>query len=271
MSFLPINQIYALEYKDFLEKVEPNSIDLAIIDPPYNLKIADWDTFSTHQDFLNFTFDWIDKLLPTLKKTASIYIFNTPFNAAYILQYLVQKGLIYQNWITWDKRDGFSAHKKRYNTAQETILFFTVSNEYTFNTDTIRIPYQSQDRIKYASEKGILKNGKRWFPNPNGKLCTDVWHITSQRHKQKINGKTVKMPHLTPKPIEMIQRMIKASTNEKELVLDCFSGIGTTAIAAYLLGRNFICADKNLYYVEYAQQYIDVLQNNSKLCQRINF
>lgn len=261
---LPINQIYCLDYKDFLAQIDENTIDLAVIDPPYNLKVADWDTFSSLNDFLSFTFDWIDRLLPKLKPTASLYIFNTPFNCAYILQYLVNQGLFFRNWITWDKRDGFSASKKKYNNAQETILFFTKSHSYTFNAEAIRLPYDSQERIKHAIKKGILKNGKRWFPNPNGKLCTDVWHIASERHKQKQNGKTIRMPHATPKPMEMIQRIIKASSNESDLVLDCFAGLGTTAVASYLLKRNFICADKNHEYVQYAQER---LSKTMQLCQ----
>lgn len=261
---LAINQIYCYDYRDFLAQVDDLSIDLAIIDPPYNLKVAEWDTFPSFNHFLDFTYDWIDKLLPKLKNTASLYIFNTPFNSAYILQYLVSQGYFFRNWITWDKRDGFAASKKKYNNAQETILFFTKSEIYTFNAEAIRIPYDSQERIKYAMQKGILKNGKRWFPNPNGKLCTDVWHISSERHKQKHNGKTIKMPHATPKPLEMIQRIVKASSNEGDLILDCFSGLGTTAIAAFSLRRNFICADKNSQYVQFAQEY---LEKTKQLCQ----
>lgn len=259
---LELNQIYCLDYKDFLEQIDDGIIDLAVIDPPYNLKVAEWDTFRSHEEFLNFTYDWIDRLIPKLKKTASIYIFNTPFNSAFILQYLLDKGLYYRNWITWDKRDGLSYTKKKYNNAQETILFFTMSDEYTFNADDVRIPYDSTERINHAFKKGILKNGKRWFPNPLGKLCTDVWHIPSERHKHKVNGKTIKLPHVTPKPLEMIQRIIKASSNENDIVLDCFSGMGTTAIASLLLKRNFICADINESYVKIAKDYI---KNYSKI------
>lgn len=109
---MKINKIYTKDCFDFLKLVQPQSIDLAIIDPPYNMSKSDWDKFDSQQDFLNFTYAWIDALLPTLKDTASIYIFNTPFNSAYILQYLVSKGMIFQNWITWDKRDGFNSSKK---------------------------------------------------------------------------------------------------------------------------------------------------------------
>ena len=85
------NKIYCMDCFKFLEKIEDDSIDLAVIDPPYNLKMAKWDTFNSHDDFLKFTSQWIDKIIPKLKKTGSLYIFNTPFNSAYILQHLVNK------------------------------------------------------------------------------------------------------------------------------------------------------------------------------------
>jgi len=256
MSKIEINSIVRSDCLSFLKKLDDNSIDLAVIDPPYNMKKAGWDTFKSQERFLEFTYKWIDAMLPTLKDTASIYVFNTPFNSAYIMQYLVEKGLYFQNWITWDKRDGFNASTKKYTHGQETILFFTKSNKYTFNADAIRIPYESIERIEAAQKKGILKNGKRWFPNPDGRLCGEVWHITSERHKQKINGKVQKLGHLTPKPTEMIDRIIMASSNKNDLVLDCFVGSGTTAFCAKRLGRNYICADNDAGYVTLARERV---------------
>jgi len=241
---------------DFLNKIDNNIVDLAIVDPPYFLNKGEWDVFKSHKDFLIFTYNWLDSLIPKLKKSGSLYIFNTPYNCAYILLYLIEKGLFYQNWITWDKRDGLSYTKHKYVTCQETILFFTKGKQYTFNADAIRIPYESKERIEHAKRRGILKNGKRWFPNPNGKLCGDVWHITSERHKNKINGKTPKLPHATPKPLDMIERIIKASSNKGDLILDCFIGTGTTAVAAKKLGRNFIGCDISKEYVDIARRRI---------------
>jgi site-specific DNA-methyltransferase (adenine-specific) len=143
-----------------------------------------------------------------------------------------------------------NSSKKRYTHGQETILFMTRSDKYTFNADDIRVPYESTERIASAQKTGLLKNGKRWYPNPNGRLCGEVWHITSERHKQKVNGKVSKLGHSTPKPTEMIERMIKASSNAGDLVLDCFVGSGTTAVCSKRLGRNYICSDSNLEYVE---------------------
>lgn len=249
-----LNKVYKKDAIAFLKGVEKKSVDLAIIDPPYNMKKAEWDTFKSQEYFLDFTYKWLDVLLPSLKRTASLYVFNTPFNSAYIMQYLVDKGLQFQNWITWDKRDGFNASTKKYTHGQETILFFTVSKNYTFNSDDIRVPYESSDRIKAAKNKGILKDGKRWFPNPKGRLCGEVWHITSERHKNKVLGRTQKLEHLTPKPLDMIDRMVLASSNMGDLVLDCFVGSGTTAVSAKRLGRNFICADNSSEYVKIANK-----------------
>ena len=257
---MKINSIYNEDVFSFLENVDIESIDLAVIDPPYNMNKADWDTFNSQRDFLDFTYRWIDKLIPLLKNTGSLYIFNTPFNSAYILQYLVNKGLIFQNWITWDKRDGLNASKVRYTHGQETILFFTKSTKHTFNSDAIRIPYESTKRIESAKAKGLLKNGKRWFPNPNGRLCGEVWHIASERHKRKIGGRVQKLGHVTPKPKEMIERIILASSNEGDLVLDCFVGSGTTAYCAKKLKRNYICADSNEEYVKMARDAVEEIQ-----------
>ncbi|MDR3244537.1 MAG: site-specific DNA-methyltransferase [Elusimicrobiota bacterium] len=254
---LEINQIHNLDCIDFLNQIDKNCIDLAIIDPPYNMKKAAWDKFGSNIDFFNFTFAWIDALIPKLHKNGSLYIFNTPFNCAFILKHLLEKGMLFQNWLTWDKRDGMGGAKRKYSNGQETILFFTKSAQHTFNYEDIRLPYESAERIEHAAKKGILKNGKRWFPNPKGKLCGEVWHITSERHKRKVKGKVQKLSHITPKPFEMIERIVKASSNEKDLVLDCFVGCGTTAIASKKLNRNFICSDNNAQYTDIAKKELE--------------
>lgn len=250
---LKINKIYKLDCFRFLSRIDDETIHLAIIDPPYNLQKADWDSFKNEEEFLSFTFRWIDALIPKMRNDGSLYIFNTPHNCALILPHLKKRGLVFQNWLTWDKRDGLSSARRRYCNGQETILFFTKSKNHTFNFDAIRLPYESTSRIAHAKKNGILKKGKRWYPNPNGKLCGEVWHIASERHKHKLNGKTPKMPHATTKPLEMIERIVRASSNVEDLVMDCFVGSGTTALAAKKLKRNFICADANAYYVKIAR------------------
>ena len=250
-SDLKINNIYNLDVCEFLEKIPDDYIDLAVIDPPYNLNKGDWDTFKSNNDFLDFTYKYIKKCIPKIKTGGSLYIFNTAFNSAFILKYLLELNMNYQNWIIWFKKDGFSACKNKYVNNQETILYFTKGKTATFNYDDIREPYSSADRIKAAQKKGIIKNGKRWFPNSKGKLCSDVWEYTSVRLLNKVNGKTVKQEHPTPKPELMIERIIKASSNKNDVILDLFSGTGTTAVVAKKLGRNYIGCEINKEYCKF--------------------
>lgn len=250
-----LNKIYIEDVFSFLESLPDSSIDLAIIDPPYNLKIATWDSFKSQKAFLEFSFKWIDLMLLKLKQSASFYIFNTPYNCALFLNFLQGKAH-FQNFICWYKKDGLSASKRRYNSNQESILFYTMSEKnYYFDCESIRVPYDSTQRIAHAAKKGILKNGKRWFPNPQGKLCPDVWEIVSERHKNKVGGKVVKQNHPTPKPREMIERMIKASSKEGDIVLDLFAGSGTTSLVARDLKRRFIGCEENLEYLNSNLKY----------------
>lgn len=246
---MKLNNIYLADVFDFLECLPDNSIDLAIIDPPYNQNIAAWDSFPSEKDYFEFTYAWIDNVIPKLREKASIYLFNNAYNSAFILSYLINKQLIFKNWITWYKKDGFSPSRRKYVNNHEIILFLTKTDEYTFNYDDIRVPYLSVDRMKSAVQKGILKNGKRWYPNEKGRLCPDVWEFSSVRHTSKVNGKIVKTSHPTPKPEKMIERMVLASSNEGDTVLDLFSGSGMTSYVSKLHKRNFVgCENDNQYH-----------------------
>ena len=88
---LELNEVYETDCFVFIEALKDQSVDLVIADPPYNLHKADWDSFKSEEDFFSFTFKWIDAIIPKIKTTGSLFIFNTPYNSAYILQHLVQE------------------------------------------------------------------------------------------------------------------------------------------------------------------------------------
>ena len=231
-----------------------NSIDLICVDPPYNLKKAEWDTFSSEDEFRDFTFKWIKQAGLKLRPGGGFYIFNTPRNSAYILGYLERLGFIFQNWITWNKKDGFVSTKKKFLPEQETIIYVVKpGGKPVFNCDDIRIPYESTSRIEAAKTKGILKNGKRWFPNERGRLCPDVWQIPSERHTNKENGKIKAASHPTVKPVALMQRIVVASSNRGDVVLDIFAGSGSTLVAAKMSGRKFIGCDADPKFVKIAK------------------
>jgi site-specific DNA-methyltransferase (cytosine-N4-specific) len=245
-----LNEVVHADAIDFLRSLPRNSVDMICVDPPYNLRKGTWDDFPSKGAFLAFTRNWIANALAVLVPGGSFYVFNTPENAAHILVHCQSLGLELRNWITWDKRDGFTSTKSRFVPTQETILYFVKPGApATFNADAVRQPYASHQRIAAATRKGILKDGKRWFPNPAGKLCTDVWHVVSERHRTKVNGRTQKSTHPTQKPVELIERIVLASTKPDGIVLDFFAGSGTTAVAAIGLGRRFVGCDSDAKYV----------------------
>jgi DNA modification methylase len=249
-----LNKVFNCDFSTLLKKIPNNSVDLVCVDPPYNLKKAEWDTFSSDEDFFNFTFNWIRQVAPKLKPGGGFYIFNTPRNSAHILHYLESLGFTFQNWITWNKKDGFTSTKKKFLPEQETILFVTKpGGDITFNADSIRVPYESTERIAAAKTKGILKNGKRWFPNEDGRLCPDVWQITSERHSNKQNGKVKTSLHPTVKPLALMERIVLASSNEGDVILDIFAGTGSTLVAAKKNNRNFIGCDADPTFVKLAK------------------
>ncbi len=200
---------------------------------------------------------WLLKTKDKLKLGGSIYIFNNSRNSGLLISYLENMGLKFQNSIIWYKKDGFSPSKKKYVNNQETILFFTKGNNHKFNYNEIRTEYLSEKRIEAAKKNGILKDGKRWFPNENGKMCSDVWEFSSDRHVNKKLGKIKKHIHPTVKPEALIERIIKASSDEGDLVLDLFSGSGTTSIVAKKNNRNYIAIEKDKNYTDFIKERLN--------------
>ena len=240
---------------DVLKTIPDDSIDLIIADPPYNLGKAEWDTFDSHEAFLGFTEAWMSAALRLLVAGGGFYVFNTPYNCAHFIPILESLGMEYRNWLTWDKRDGQGGASGQFLRRQETILYFTKPGApHTFNTDSVRTPYDLTDRMRSAMETGVYKNGKRWFPNPKGKLCGDVWHITSARHKNKRNSKMVVQAHITPKPHDMLERIILASSNIGDTILDPFAGSGTTLLVAADIDRHSIGIEISPKYVQMIKQ-----------------
>lgn len=231
-----------------LFKLDDHSFDLVVADPPYNISIAKWDEFKTKEKYFEFMKNWIKIVYKKMKNDSSIFLYNNEYNSALLIPILEEVGFEFKNWITWVKRDGMASAKRRFVNSQEVILFFTKGNP-KFNYNDIREPYLNEERIKHAFEKGILKNGKRWFPNPNGRLKTNVWEDTSHRQVNKINGKNKKASHPTIKPLSQLEMIIKSASDENDLILDIFSGSGTTSVACKNLNRNSIALERDSKYI----------------------
>ena len=251
---MEINKIYNEDVFTFLNNSSNEIFDLIIIDPPYNILDQKWDSFDNDKVYFDFIKKIIDLSFMKLKKNGSLYIFNTARNSAYTLSMAEKRGLKFRNWITWDKNISFYFPKKKYVDIHETILFFTKGNKNTFNYDEIRTPHSKLSLEN--NENKIWDNFE--FYNNKGKLSTDIWRHNSLGYDLKINNK--KMIHPSEKPIKIIEKIIKASSNENDLVLDLFSGTGTTSIAAKKLKRNFVGVEINKKYIDIAKRRLSSIK-----------
>ena len=146
--------------------------------------------------------------------------------------------------------------------SHESILHFRKTRDFTFNTDSVRIPYGNHT-LKYpvhpqaeTSQYGGAQNAhKTWEPHPLGAKPKDVIEIPTT-----CNGMHEKTPHPTQKPEELLRKFIHASTNPGDLVLDPFLGSGTTAVTAEQLGRHWLGCDLSSEYARWAAERIELVE-----------
>jgi site-specific DNA-methyltransferase (adenine-specific) len=225
-----------------IAKIPDGSVNLVLTDPPYCLG-KDYGNNSDKLDpeaYLEWSKQWIDAIIPKLKPNGSLYIFLTWRYSPEIFCYLKKK-LTMLNEIIWDRRvPSMGGSTRRYSSVHDTIGFFAKSKDYHFDIDAIRIPYDEE--TKKARSRSIFV-GKKWLEvgyNPK-----DVWSI-SRLHAIHAEREE----HPTQKPLEIIERMVKASCPVNGVVLDPFMGSGTTAVAAHRLKRHFIGFEINPDYCE---------------------
>lgn len=216
---------------DLFKSINDNSVDLIVADPPYNLN-KDYGNKSdsmSFEDYIQFTKDWIKEAQRVLNPTGTIYVFMGFRFISYLYQIMEKDyNLNFNNWICWFYTQGIGK-KKGFSPRHDDILMFTKSEKFTFNLDDIRVPqkfYRSVNNMRGA--------------NPG-----DVWEFSHVHYCQEN-----RQNHPTQKPEGLIERMVLASSNEGDLVLDPFSGSGTTLRVCQQLGRNCIGFELNPEYVE---------------------
>lgn len=225
-----------------LENMEPNSVDLIFADPPYNLG-KDFgnnsDSWKNRRDYLNWCYRWIDLCFRVLKEDGTFYIMNSTQNIPYISVYL-QEHYNIVNDIVWTYDSSGVQSKKKYGSLYEPILMATKSNSsnYTFNYQDILV------EAKTGAKRGLIDYRKN-PPQPYNtkKVPGNVWNFARVRYKMEEYEN-----HPTQKPEALLERIIKASSNPGDIVLDPFGGSFTTCAVAYKLGRRTIGFDTNREY-----------------------
>lgn len=223
------------------------SVDLLIADPPYNLrKDYGGEVFSKKKDseYADFTRRWLSEVKRLLKDTGSVYV-CCDWQTSLIIGNILPEFFTVRNRITWQREKGRGA-KKNWKNGMEDIWFCTVSDEYKFNLNAVKI---RKKVIAPYKEDGMPKD---WEKTENGNFrmtCpSNFWDdITVPFWSMKENT-----AHPTQKPEKLMAKLILASSDKGDLVFDPFGGSGTTAVTAKKLGRHFLSIEKNPSYCVWA-------------------
>ena len=213
-----------------MKTLPSSSVDLIVADPPYNLG-KDYGNNTDRKEwheYEEFTVQWLTEAARLLKPTGSIYVFmGVRFISSLFLLMENEFRLLFNGWITWHYTQGMG-RKVGFSPRHEDILYFTKSGDFVFNLDDVRVPQ------KYFRKRNNMSGA-----NPG-----DVWQFS---HVHYCNPE--RQAHPTQKPEALLERILLASSNEEQVILDPFIGSGTTCRVANLLNRRWIGIEINPDYV----------------------
>lgn len=218
-----------------LPKLETESFDLVIADPPYNLGKDYGNNHDSKgfEDYLEFTGLWLKEIHRLLKPQGTLYVFMGFRFIAYLYRILERElGMFFNSWIVWHYTQGVGK-TKGFSPRHDDILMFTKSRDFIFNLDEVRIPQ------KYYRERNNMRGA-----NPG-----DVWQFS---HVHYCNEN--RQNHPTQKPEGLIERLVLASSEEGGTILDPFSGSGTTLRVSQQLNRHCTGIELNPTYVKQSLQ-----------------
>jgi adenine-specific DNA-methyltransferase len=261
-----------------LKKYPSGKFDLIITSPPYNIG-KEYETKTTIESYLEGQSGIIDELIRVLNPTGSICwqvgnflnkgeLFPLDF---FYYNIFKNKGLILRNRIIWHFGHGLHS-SKRFSGRYETILWFTKSNDFTFNLDPVRIP------SKYPGKKHFKGPKKgQYSGNPRGKNPSDIWEIVISDWERSVwNIPNVKSNHIEKTehpcqfPIELVERCLLALTDENDWILDPFAGVGSTILASLKNKRNVVGIEKDNKYRVAGLKRVKAFDKGELKCRPIN-
>ena len=255
-----LNQTIHQNLFEALDYLPPHFVDLLFIDPPYNLtKSFNGRTFSRMAlvDYETWIESWLAPLSRSLKPTASIYLCGD-WQSSAALHRVAEKYFVIQNRITWEREKGRGA-KTNWKNASEDIWFCTMSKEYTFNLEAIKLkrrviaPYTHDGQPKDWQESD---QGRFRLTHPSN-LWTDLsvpfWSMPENTD------------HPTQKPEKLMAKIILASSNPGEVVFDPFLGSGTTSVVAKKLGRQYVGIEIDETYCCLAEKRLALAEQEPKI------
>ncbi len=250
-----INQILTGDCIEVMRQLPDCSVDAVFADSPYNLQLGaktlyrpedqtaaravrdDWDSFESMSEYDDFTRAWLTECKRVLKPDGAMWVIGSYHNIFRVGAIMQDLGFWILNDIVWVKTNPMPNFRgTRFTNAHETLIWATPrkTGKYTFNYETMK-----------------KLNG--------GKQMRSDWGINICLGEERVKGSDGKSLHNTQKPMDLLRRVILASTKAGDVILDPFVGSGTTAAAAKELGRNFIGIDREESYVQAARDRVDAV------------
>lgn len=236
-------------------------VDLLILDPPYNLS-KNFNGFRFERRTVEAYSEWLDCAIaafkPLLKPTASIYICGDWLSSASIFA-VAANHFIVRNRITWEREKGRGA-KANWKNSSEDIWFCTMSNEYTFNLEAVKLR-----RKVLAPYRTINQTPKDWDITDQGNFRdthpSNFWtDITIPFWSMPENT-----DHPTQKSEKLIAKLILASSNPGDFVFDPFVGSGTTSVVAKKLDRRYLGIDLNEEYCLLTERRLELAESDRRI------
>lgn len=227
-------------------------IDLLIVDPPYNIdKDFHGNKFKKSADIIyeEYTKEWIEKILPLLKSTASVYV-CCDWKSSIVIAGVLKKYFHIQNRITWQREKGRGA-LSNWKNGMEDIWFATMSKDYTFNVEAVK------SRRRVIAPYKVDGKPKDWEETPEGNFRntypSNFWDDISIPYWSMPENTA----HPTQKPEKLLAKLILASSNEEDIVFDPFLGSGSTSVCAKKLGRHYVGIEQNEQYCIWAEKRLE--------------
>lgn len=238
-----------------LKQIPNKEAMLIITSPPYNIG-KEYEKVISISNYLKEQEEVIKECIRVLNDKGSIcwQVGNLVKGEVFPLDILLypifkKHGLHLRNRIIWHFGHGLHC-SNRFSGRYETILWFTKSKDYTFNLDPIRVPQKYPNKRYFKGKKKGQLSG-----NPLGKNPSDIWDIPNVKfnHPEKTE-------HPCQFPVELVERLVLSMTNEKDLVIDPFMGVGSTAIASIKNNRRCAGADTMKKYLDIAKKRLKLLE-----------
>jgi len=245
---------------EILKLLPENSVDLLIVDPPYNLdKDFHGNKFkrTSGEIYEEYTENWIKLVKPLLKKNATVYVCCDWLSSSQIFMVL-NKYFHVQNRITWQREKGRGA-LTNWKNGMEDIWFATNSNKYTFNVEAVKIrrsviaPYKEDGKPKDWEETKEGRFRNTYPSNFWDDISIPYWSMPENT------------AHPTQKPEKLLAKLILASSNEGDVVLDPFLGSGSTSVTAKKLGRHYIGIEQNKQYCVWAEKRLHMAETDKTI------